>query len=227
MTRFLIPLTPRRAAAAVWLVLGVSSGLGCIPIYTPRVQQDITTGDKLLALKMAETSKPPEELAALRADLLAHPPDMRAAIDDGYMPAQKAVRISSYSALNPGFYASLATERADLKRARDAGLLSDAEFAELDADLGRQAERSFVRRWFETASVAISGSIRQGYFASDDCIERTPANVRAWASQSWLDRALESGDAHSNPAQEIWMGYRRHPIGIDYLMDPSRAKPAP
>lgn len=114
----MIRLAPFRAATALWLVLGVSSGLGCIPIFTPRVQQDITTGDKLLALKMAEACKPPEELAALRADLLAHPPDMRASIDDGYMPAQKAASISSYSALNPGFYASLATERADLKRAR-------------------------------------------------------------------------------------------------------------
>ena len=93
----------RAAATTLWLVIGACSALGCIPIITPRVQQDITTGDKLLAIKMAEGTAPPDQLAALRADLLVHPPDMRASIEAGYRAyGDPPPPPSSYSPFDPG-----------------------------------------------------------------------------------------------------------------------------
>ena len=216
-----------RTATAIWLVLGVCSALGCIPIFTPRVQQDITTGDKLAALRSAEADHSHEELAKLRADLLAHPPDMRAAIENGSRTdADPPTQGVSYAFFNPGFYAPVSTERADLRRARDAGLLSADEYATLDAELERQAERSMVRRWFETESMAIAGSIRRGYLSRDRSVDRTPATVRNWASGFWVDDALRTGDAHSNAGQQGWdavaLRYKRV-----FVMDPARAEARP
>lgn len=214
----------RWAATAIWLLLGACSALGCIPIFTPRVQQDITTGDKLAALRLAEDGDSHEELAKLRADLLAHPPDMRAAIENGYRTdADPPTQSVSYAFFNPGFYAPVSTERADLRRARDAGLLSAEEFAALDAELERQAERSMVRRWFETESMAIAGSIHRGYFSGDSSVDRTPATARNWASCYWLVKARQTGDAHSNAGQRSWDAVALKYMRV-FLMDPAKTQ---
>ncbi len=196
----------RASALLMWILLGLCTGLGCIPIFTPLVEQDITTGDKLFALEHAKdrddqagdhpSSKPPPRYSidALRAELLAAPPDMRASINlRDYRDALKTADVQSYSILNPGFYAPVSTERADLARAHAAGLLSDAEFAELNAELDRQAQRSVVRRWFELNKVAVNGSFHQGYFGGDSATTRTPDSMRRWALGSWLHSVLESG----------------------------------
>ena len=158
----------RRLAFTAWGMLAVAAGTGCIPVFTPLVLQDVTTGEKLRSIHSVKhewDSRPgavrPEVLAhtaarcdEFRALLLSRPPVMEATV---HAPASTTPE--GYGIFNPGMFNPVDRERADLRRARDAGLLTAAECAELEGTLDAQARRSPVRRAFETADVGIAGSM--------------------------------------------------------------------
>jgi hypothetical protein len=203
-------MTLRASASLLWLFLGVCSSLGCFYIHAARVQQDITTGEKLWALDQRKADP------ALRRRLLETPPDMRATIDlkSPRTSSDPKPRLYWYSGLNPGFYASVQSERADLRRALALGVISPAELAELDAELDRQATRSIVRRGFELTPVVIAGSIRRIGLGDDVAEERTPESSRDWAVSSWFGRVRDTGDPTEN------LGLRRElPSRGDRLED--------
>ncbi len=173
-----------RAAAAA---RGVAAALvacaftGCVPVFVPVVQQDLTTGEKLRSIeavtrdpaafvdheaptRTADTGKAlagAAEREARIAQVVAWCRASRERLVDGpvaleataYAPA--GTTPTGYGVFNPGLFNPSDRELADLRRARDAGVVTAVECAELEADLAAQARRSPVRRASETAPVAV------------------------------------------------------------------------
>jgi hypothetical protein len=173
-----------RAAAAA---RGVAAALvacaftGCVPVFVPVVQQDLTTGEKLRSIeavtrdpaafvdreaptRTADTGKAlagAAERKARIAQVVAWCRASRERLVDGpvaleataYAPA--GTTPAGYGVFNPGLFNPSDRELADLRRARDAGVVTAGECAELEADLAAQARRSPVRRASETAPVAV------------------------------------------------------------------------
>lgn len=161
----------RTIAASLWTGLSVAAGTGCIPIFSPIVEVQPTTGEQLRAIESRRQDiKHGTEggdilaLDALRTRILRDQPSYVAIIDT-YSETKSPV--PDYGILNPGLYMPLDRERLDLKRAHQAGLLADDELAELQAALDEQARRSLVRRWFETCPYAAYGSVHRAYLGGD------------------------------------------------------------
>ncbi|MBU3684151.1 MAG: hypothetical protein FGM39_09120 [Phycisphaerales bacterium] len=184
-----------RLAVTLWAILAVAAGTGCIPVFTPLVLQDVTTGEKLRSIHSVKhewDSRPgalrPEVLAhtaarcdEFRALLLSRPPVMEATVH-----APESTTPEGYGIFNPGMFNPVDRERTDLRRARDAGLLTAAECTELEATLDAQARRSLVRRAFETADVGVAGSM---YFSL------LGSGYEPWSSRDPLRPSQELTDA--------------------------------
>lgn len=168
-------------AIALWGALVLAAGTGCIPVFTPVVQQDLTTGEKLRSIRAverdpaafvdreaptrsADTGRVLADGAAREAriaQVLAWCAESRDRLVGGpvaleataYAPA--GTTPGGYSLLNPGLFNPVDRELADLRRARDAGAINADECADLEATLLSQARRSPVRRASETAAVAV------------------------------------------------------------------------
>jgi hypothetical protein len=211
----------RVVAFILWGMLAVVSATGCIPVFTPLVLQDITTGEKLRSIDWTKREWGPRPGAVapeasvrtaarcdeLRARLMSRPPVMEATVH-----APERTTPEGYGVLNPGMFNPVDRERADLRRARDAGLLTAKECAELEELLEAQADRSPVRRAFETAEVGVAGSMRfwilgsgyspwskrnpmatfdewtRGQFAQADSFERVMAHGPTPAHREYLER---------------------------------------
>ncbi len=206
------------ATRVLWLIIGTCSSLGCIMITTPRVEQSLTTGDKLWALEQARGSDQSPVDDPLRAKVLATPPDLSAAIDLCRYDDRKAV-IEDYPALTPGLYASVRRERDDLERAHQAGILTDAQLHELSNEVDRQAQRSMVRRRYESTPVVIAGSISVRYLGSQYATEWTPQAARDWAIRVWLPEMRDAMKAEPNlqlHRRPLWLYIRDY----DFVMTP-------
>lgn len=171
----------KRLAFSLWAVIALAAGTGCIPVFTPVVQQDLTTGEKLRSIRAvsqdpaafvdreaptrsADTGSVLADEAARvtriaqvmawcdesRHRLVAGPAVLEAT---AYAPARTTPE--GYAVLNPGLFNPVDRELADLRRARDAGVIDARECAELEAVLHSQTRRSPVRRASETAAVAV------------------------------------------------------------------------
>ena len=171
----------KRLAFSLWAVIALAAGTGCIPVFTPVVQQDLTTGEKLRSIRAvsrdpaafvdreaptrsADTGRVLADGAAREeriAEVLAWCAESRTRLVDGpvaleataYAPA--GTTPGGYALLNPGLFNPVDRELADLRRARDAGVIAARECADLAAVLQSQARRSPVRRASETAAVAV------------------------------------------------------------------------
>ena len=189
------PRTNRRTTAAalvLWGSMAVAVGTGCIPIYTPLVVQDITTGEKLSGIEMSrkslERGENSIEHAArcdeVRALLLASPPRMTAL---AYAPPNTTP--DGWCVFNPGLYSPVDRERSDLERAHDAGLINDAECAELNRVLEIQASKRLFRRGFETADVGLDGTVSGSMFGTESFSTWSDGTrmvaVRAWGNR-WV-----------------------------------------
>lgn len=188
-------------AACILAVLPV----GCIAIRQPRAQESLTTGDKLRAIDAAERGYPWWELTLtdpaqlnpmrerlpvwcgdLRARLLGNPPSMYAELWEGLVHDERPTTIQQYAGRGPGLYPPVDRERADLRRAHEAGLLSDAELAELESLLAEQAKRPGFRLRSESREVFVEDGITFGGFGDDSGIVSTPDSRRAQANCLWL-----------------------------------------
>lgn len=191
-------MSHRGAAAALWLVLAVCAGTGCIPIPVSVVETGLTSGERLRAIhqQLADLDSMPRnddptvvqmrmerrmELMGLRRQLLAHPLCMDASI---HKWTDSKDFIADYWSCEPGLYAPVERELADLKRARDAGVLSQAELAELTKQVEFQALRSLVRRQSGDASEKLVPGTAMGYFGQVWGVRSTP--------ESRADCALEA-----------------------------------
>ena len=171
----------KRLAFSLWAVIALAAGTGCIPVFTPVVQQDLTTGEKLRSIRAvsqdpaafvdreaptrtADTGRVLADGAAREAriaEVLAWCAESRTRLVDGpvaleataYAPA--GTTPGGYALLNPGLFNPVDRELADLRRARDAGVIDARECADLEAVLESQARRSPVRRASESAAVAV------------------------------------------------------------------------
>lgn len=185
------------------LLLGVLP-LGCAYIRQPRAQESLTTGDKLRAIDAAERGYPWWELTLsdpaklnpmrerlpawcgeLRAQLLGNPPSMYAELWEGLVDEERPTTIQKYAGRSPGLYPPVDRERTDLRRAHAAGLLSDAELAELESLLTEQAKRPGFRLRSESREVFVEDGITFGVFG-DSGIVSTPDSRRAQANCLWL-----------------------------------------
>lgn len=171
----------RTAALLAWSVLAVVAGPGCVRLPSPAVQQDLTTGEKLRSIdaiardpsafveyeratRVADTGREladdsarsarvaqlTEWCAATRERLVAGPVVLEATV---HAPA--GTTPEGYGVFNPALFNPVDRELADLSRARDAGVLTAAECAELEDALRSQALRSLARRESESAPVAV------------------------------------------------------------------------
>ena len=171
----------KRLAFSLWAVIALAAGTGCIPVFTPVVQQDLTTGEKLRSIRAvsqdpaafvdreaptrtADTGRVLADGAAREAriaEVLAWCAESRTRLVHGpvaleataYAPA--GTTPGGYALLNPGLFNPVDRELADLRRARDAGVIDARECADLEAVLESQARRSPVRRASESAAVAV------------------------------------------------------------------------
>ena len=173
---------PTRTAALLALsVLAVVSGPGCVRLPSPAVQQDLTTGEKLRSIdaiardpsafvayeratrvadtgrELADDSARSARVAQLtewcsvtRERLVAGPVVLEATVH-----APEGTTPEGYGVFNPALFNPVDRELADLSRARDAGVLTAAECAELEDALRSQALRSLARRESESAPVAV------------------------------------------------------------------------
>ena len=204
------------------------------PVTVEPVTVEATTGAKLRAIHAAAQGDPswiqagfsaqdiatrranaPRWCADLRARLLANPPSMYAEVDSDRAAGAPPLSPASYPKGAPGLYPPLDRERADLARAHAAGLVSDAELAELLALLDAQAKRPAFRRASERAP-------------ADDA-RRAPA-CDQWLRE-WLEAyaniervpGAELPRADPNPPLEHATRAWRRP---DFWVDP-QATPAP
>lgn len=186
------------ATAATSAVLAVAAVSGCVRLPAPAVQQDLTTGEKLRSIdaisrdpaafveheRPVRTADTGRELAdeaartariaqvaawcaATRERLVTGPVALEATV---YAPA--GTTPEGYGLFNPGLFNPVERELADLSRARDAGVVTAAECADLEATLRSQAIRPLVRRASESAPVAVE-------------IRVTPID---WAFYDWSTR---------------------------------------
>jgi hypothetical protein len=143
-------------------------------IHIARIDQDITTGEKLHAIERARSGnitltsiKPTAESAAkiqgwaaqVRSLLLNNPPCLWATVRD--LPNTTP---EGYSPFNPGLYAPVNTELADLTRALEAKAITHIEFVQFQTSLTEQSEHPPLRRMSESAPVAIAGTTRHAKF---------------------------------------------------------------
>lgn len=221
----------RTAATALWSGIALAASTGCIPIVTSIVEVNPTTGEQLQAIHAARaeaaaggTRVDPAALDAVRARLLKDPPAYTAVINTY---SQTDEPINCYSFLNPGLYAPLDRERADLKRAHAAGLLSDAEHTELLALLEVQGKRSLVRRWFETCANATAYSVHNQYLSGSVYSTYESANPNApdrrKAAEDWLRYSLH--DKQSERDWRITRGYRWYARIVMTPQPPAGASP--
>lgn len=186
------------------LLLGVLP-LGCACIRQPRAQESLTTGDKLRAIDAAERGEPwwertlsdpaklnpmrerlPVWCGDLRARLLGNPPSMYAELWEGLAYEERPTTIQKYAGRSPALYPPVDRERTDLRRAHSAGLLSDAELAELESLLAEQARRPGFRLRSESPEVFVEDGITFGGLSEDRGIVSTPDSRRAQANGLWL-----------------------------------------
>lgn len=179
-----------RAAQVVWTLLAIAAGTGCIPIYTPLVQVSPTTGERLRAIEdakgsVSEDSAERARLEALRAILVGTPPVYASVIDSNQI---EGTTVEGYGVFNPGLYAPLDRERKDLESAHAHGLLTDAELVELLGMLEQQAERSIVRRWFETCPEAADERATYYFGFGGSLYDPYRLPYRLYAAADWVQR---------------------------------------
>jgi hypothetical protein len=152
-----------------------------MPVFVPVVQQDLTTGEKLRSIeavtrdpaafvdreaptRTADTKKAlagAAEREARIAQVVAWCMASRERLVDGPVALEATVYApagttpAGYGVFNPGLFNPSDRELAELRRARDAGVVTAVECAELETNLAAQARRSPVRRSSETAPVAV------------------------------------------------------------------------
>jgi len=194
----------KRLASVVACIVPVLP-VGCISIVQPRAQESLTTGEKLRAIDAAERGYPWWELeltdpakvnpmrerlpvwcVELRAQLLRNPPSMYAELWEGLVDEERPTTIQKYAGSGPGLYPPVDRERADLRRAHAAGLLSDAELAELESLLAQQAKRPGFRLRSESREVFVEDGITFGGLSGDLGIVSTPDSRQAQANDLWL-----------------------------------------
>jgi hypothetical protein len=225
-------------AFVLWGSIAVAVGTGCIPIYTPLVVQDITTGEKLRGLQEERTRPQDDRLIgpldatvpppgpaergaacdAVRAQLLAKPP---ALVARAY--GDESTTSTSWSFFNPGLYNPVDRERTDLRRARDAGLITAAECEELEGMLDRQAEKPLLRRSFETTGVAVEDGLHWYYLGSsyDEWDEANRAAHRKYwarelvAGHCALPKLRKQASDASNPNKQWSQNLLRHEEAVD------------
>lgn len=233
----------RAAAATLCAAAALAAFPGCVPVFVPVVQQDLTTGEKLRSIEavardpaaFVDREAPTRTAdtgtalagaagrearvvqvvawcAASRERLVSGPVALEATV---YAPA--GTTPEGYGVLNPGLFNPVDRELADLRRARDAGVITPGECAGLEADLAAQARRSPVRRAFETAPVAVDLRFTHldSSFTEWSARGRLPAwwwmarRVRmadqaargvAWRQRSVEDPGIPAPNAYSLPA---------------------------
>ena len=213
---------PCACAVALWGALVLAAGTGCIPVFTPVVQQDLTTGEKLRSIRAverdpvafvdreaptrtADTSSVLADGAAREARIaavLAWCAESRARLVDGpvaleataYAPA--GTTPGGYALLDPGLFNPVDRELADLRRARDAGVIDARECADLEAVLQSQARRSPVRRASETAAVAVD--LRFTHLDSSFVEWSARAELPAWW---WMAKRVRMMDQAARGAE--------------------------
>lgn len=218
----------KRLAFSLWAVIALAAGTGCIPVFTPVVQQDLTTGEKLRSIRAvsqdpaafvdreaptrtADTGRVLADGAAREAriaEVLAWCAESRARLVDGpvaleataYAPA--GTTPGGYALLNPGLFNPVDRELADLRRARDAGVIDARECADLEAVLESQARRSPVRRASESAAVAVD--LRFTHLDSSFVEWSARGDLPAWW---WMGKRVRMMDQAARGA-----GWRRRSI---------------
>jgi hypothetical protein len=220
----------RRLAFTLWGMLAVAAGTGCIPVFTPVVQQDLTTGEKLrsiravaqdpaafvdreAATRAADTGRVLADEAARQAriaQVTAWCAESRDRLVDApatleataYAPA--GTTSGGYALLNPGLFNPVDRELADLRRARDLGVIDAGECADLEAILLSQARRSPVRRASETASVAVDLRFTHLDSSFVDWSARGALPPCWWMARRvrMIDQAARGADRHRRPIDE-------------------------
>lgn len=223
----------RVLALSLWSVLAVCVGTGCIPVTVPTVEQSLTTGERLRAMRTVREAPPlvpdpressdpfiandvrapaptPKEVDDLRAWLLATIPWMGAGISAAGPPPT----IADYPDLNPALYESVETERRDLQRALEARVISQAEFDEFCRLLDDQARRSIVRHrdgdlFVSSRFIASDTRSWYGYAAR---VPTTPKS-RMEAAVAWVEWEIDDLRAHPErssvpPALDPSTGFR-------------------
>lgn len=242
-------------AACTWSAIALAAGTGCIPIYVPSVEQDITTGDRLRAIETARQTKavaytkvppapppapgkpvewhePPKtpctdaELDAIRTELLSVPPSMGARI-----ALWRDAPASDYSGWDPGLLEPVDRERRDLERARDAGILTSAQFAELSALLDDQARRQIVRHGWELGGDRAIWRSSFSHILGSTCEPLTPA-ARQHEADEWVIVNVERIRGARFSFRPIFMidpgaWLREGDIWIDPRPSPRAAAPSP
>ncbi|MFM8872787.1 MAG: hypothetical protein ACKOJI_05440 [Phycisphaerales bacterium] len=212
----------KRLALSLWAVIALAAGTGCIPVFTPVVQQDLTTGEKLRSIEAVrrdpaafvdwEAPTRTADPGSVRADgaareariaqvlawcndsrdrLVAGPVVLEATV---YAPA--GTTPGGYAVLNPGLFNPVDRELADLRRARDAGLISAADCTDLEATLQAQARRSPIRRASETAAVAVD--LRFTHLDSSFVEWSARGNLKAWW---WMAKRVRMMDQAARGAE--------------------------
>ena len=202
-------------------------------IHIARIDQDITTGEKLQAIERARSGnitltsiKPTAESTAMiqgwaaqvRSLLLKNPPCLSAMVRD--LPNTPP---EGYSPLNPGLYSPVNTELADLTRALEAKAITQIEFAQFQTSLTDQSEHPPLRRMSESAPVAIAGTTRHAKFYEataftdyDDEPKRKDFQI-TWIAY-WL-YGCQAADAKDSVAADGKVPLR----GPFYIRDPNHA----
>ncbi len=200
----------KQHALRIVCYLSLAFNTGCF-FYRPRVDQDITTGEKLRAIALTNDPQFSEWLAARRSmspdhvrecalltrmRLLSNPPNMRAVVRDIARTTP-----TNYSTFLPGLYSPVDVELADLHLARTAGAINDTEMQVLTAALAEQARIPLLRRASETAPVAIAGTVHYNAFSGPATLYNNSSDqasreaflgtwisvwVGAWTEAAWF-----------------------------------------
>jgi hypothetical protein len=213
------------------------------------VEQDVTTSDRLHAIQAQRAvavptpapgtadaqafaariereswAVPPTttELDALRAELLSTKPRMAA-----FVLTWHDTTATSYSDWDPGLFEPVDRERRDLERARDAGVLSTAEFAELSALLDDQARRHVVRHEWEFGDQRTIVEGTRNYFLGSGTEPRT-AETRDDYANRWVRNVVRQARPPWRDIQPSWFELPWWGRGSpDIWLDPKRAATAP
>jgi hypothetical protein len=209
----------------------------CVPLAgcaltSLRTAEQPTTGDKLRAIHAAahgdgawiqpgfteqevilRLANAPRWCADLRTRLFSNPPSMYAEVDTDRTADDPPLSPASYPIDAPGLYPPVDRERADLARAHAAGLLSDAELAELLATLEAQASRPAFRRASEQAPA------RDATRARDQWLR---AWLEAYANVERVPGAELPCTDPNPPAERSTRAWRRPDFWVDPLAATTR-----
>jgi hypothetical protein len=202
-----------RGRACLAGALALLACTGCVPVFVPVVQQDLTAGEKLRSIdavardpgafvdherptRTADTGQAGFDRAARIAQVSGWCAETRGRLVSGPVVLEATVyspegtTSEGYGVLNPGLFNPVDRELADLRRARDAGVLGAEECARLEAALGAQARRPPVRRAAEGAPVAVDLSFTHLDSSFFDWSSRRSALPARW----WMAKRVRIHD---------------------------------